>query len=356
MILPVLLLAASQSLRAQAPETVLLVVNRNDPVSVEIGKYYRQRRSVPPKNVCAIDAPLNQEEITWQMYLDHIEQPVSSCLAAAKLQEKVLYIALARSVPLRVVGGGVLWGSEVASVDSELTLLYGKLHGQAFPRAGTVPNPFFGKLDAVFRHPAFPIYLVTRLAGWDLDDTKRMIDRALAARNQGKFVFDLRGSSDDGDNWLRAAARQLPPDRVIIEDTGSVFRQQAAVIGYASWGSNDRRRTLRYLGFGWLAGALVSDYVSTNGRTLNPPLETWLFPASFVGSTQSLSADYIREGATGSTGNVFEPFLTGSARPDYLFPAYFSGRNLAESYYLSVPFLSWQGIILGDPLCTLGKP
>ena len=33
--------------------------------------------------------------------------------------------------------------------------------------------------DAPFRHSAFPIYLVTRLAGYDLADVKAMIDRSL---------------------------------------------------------------------------------------------------------------------------------------------------------------------------------
>ena len=43
-------------------------------------------------------------------------------------------------------------------------------------------------------------------------------------------------------------------------------------------------------------------------------------------------------------------------RPDLLLPAYYSGRNLAESYYLAMRSLSWQNIVLGDPLCSLGKP
>jgi hypothetical protein len=43
-------------------------------------------------------------------------------------------------------------------------------------------------------------------------------------------------------------------------------------------------------------------------------------------------------------------------RPDYLLPAYYQGRTLAESYYQALPLLSWQGVVLGDPLCSLGKP
>src|ERR1039457_6826298 len=90
-ILPLLLLAASQSLHAQTAENVLLVVNRNDPLSVQIGDYYRERRGIPPQNVCWIDSFLNLEEITWQMYLDGAEQPIAACLASPAIQEKVLY-------------------------------------------------------------------------------------------------------------------------------------------------------------------------------------------------------------------------------------------------------------------------
>src|SRR5204863_243570 len=39
-------------------------------------------------------------------------------------------------------------------------------------------------------------------------------------------------------------------------------------------------------------------------------------------------------------------------RPQILFPAYLSGFNLAESFYLAMPFLSWQDIVVGDPLCA----
>jgi len=69
-----------------------------------------------------------------------------------------------------------------------------------------------------------------------------------------------------------------------------------------------------------------------------------------------LTADYIHDGATAATGHVFEPYLSTCPRPNYLLPAYCSGRTLAESYYLSLPVLSWQNVMVGDPLCQLGKP
>jgi uncharacterized protein (TIGR03790 family) len=248
-------------------------------------------------------------------------------------------------------------------VDSELALLYGKMTGAKFPRAGGVANPFFMQRDAPFQHPRFPIYLVTRLAAWDLADVKAMIDRSLAARNRGKFVIDAGLGKGDGDNWLRAAAALLPAARVTLDETGSVLYDCRDVIGYASWGANDSARKRRWLGFQWLPGAIATEFVSTDARTLKRPPETWTFgeswddPAHMFGtSAQGLSADYIHEGATGVSGNAYEPLLRGCARPDYLLPAYYKGRTLAESYYLALPFLSWQGVVLGDPLCSLGKP
>ena len=84
-------------------------------------------------------------------------------------------------------------------------------------------------------------------------------------------------------------------------------------------------------------------------------MSDWQSPAKWwKGSPQSLTADYLEEGASAATGHVGEPYLGYTPRPDLLFPAYLSGRNLAESFYLSIPALSWQNIIIGDPLMTLG--
>jgi uncharacterized protein (TIGR03790 family) len=356
-----LLLATLPALHAQTGQQVLLVVNRSDAVSRQVGDYYRSRRSVPLMNVCALQSRAG-EEITWETYVVQIERPIAACLEKNGLRERILYIALTMGVPLKIQGGGSRMSAEYASVDSELTLLYGKMKGAAFVHRGVVPNPFFMQRDAPFRHPQFPIYLVTRLAAYDLAGVKAMIDRSLAARNRGKFVLDLNAPDGDGNRWLETAAMLLPRERVVVDATAKVLYGQKDVIGYASWGSNDGNRKRRWLGFEWLPGAIATEFVSTNARTLKRPPEDWNLTTYedrrhfFAGSPQSLTADLIQDGATGASGNTYEPLLTGCVRPDYLLPAYYQGRNLAESYYLALPFLSWQGVVLGDPLCSLGKP
>src|ERR1035437_7503740 len=175
----------------------------------------RPPRAVPPKTVCAIETT-GDEKIQWGVYEQQIERPIGDCLKRAGLVEKVLYIVTTMGVPLKVDGPGARDLAEHASVDSELALLYGKLKGQRYPRTGGVRNPFFMRRDSAFQHPAFPIYLVTRLAAYDLADVQSMIDRSLEARNRGKFVIDLQSEKDEpGNDWLRTAAMLLPARRVV---------------------------------------------------------------------------------------------------------------------------------------------
>jgi len=349
------------ALHAQTADQVLIVVNRQSPASREIGDYYMKKRGVPLANLCTIGTKPD-EEIARDVYEREVRTPIGTFLKQHGLTEKILYIVTTAGVPLKIAGNGDGVRNTAASVDSELTLLYGRLHGAAVSLPGAVVNPFFGRRDAPFRHPQFPMYLVTRLDAYDMAEMKGLVDRALLARNTGKFVIDTRASNKtDGNQWLRTAALLLPKNRVILDDSAAVVRNQKDVIGYASWGSNDKDRKQRFLHFQWLPGAIVTEFVSGDGRTFKRPPDTWQLgkwsdpKTYFEGAPQTLSADYIHEGATGVSGQVYEPYLMFCPRPEYILPAYFEGRTLAESYYLGIPGLSWMDIVIGDPLTRL-KP
>lgn len=351
--------ALAPALLAQTPEQVLVVVNRRSLVSRQIGEYYLHKRDIPLANLCTIDTAAD-ETIERPVYNREIEAPISLFLRKNGLQERIFYIVLTSGVPLRINGPGEEFRVEAASVDSELTLLYSRLHGVKVPLPGPAHNPFFGHRNAPFRHPAFPMYLVTRLDGYNLTDMKALVDRGLNARNTGKFVIDLKHfDSTNGNQWLRAAALLLPPGRVVLDDSATVIANAQDVIGYASWGSNDPNRKHRMLHMKWLPGAIATEFVSTDARTFRQPpanweLGTWGDKGSwFAGAPQALAADYIHEGATGASGQVFEPYLAFCPRPDFVLPAYYSGRTLAESFYLGIPGLSWMNVVIGDPLVRL---
>lgn len=353
------LTATAAALLAQSPENVLVVINQNSPLSRSIGEYYALKRAIPLANLCRLPLPVS-EEISRQQYDQTIAKPLAAFLKSRRLQEKILYIVTTGGVPLRIAGDRDGPGSNISAVDSELTLLYAEMHGQGHVLYGYVPNPYFGKTGVRFTHPAVPIYLVTRLAAYDFPEVKRIIDRALAARNRGKFVIDLKSSDNEpGNNWLRDAARKLPRDRVVLDETDKVLLDEKDVIAYAGWGSNDRNRRQRFLHFQWLPGAIMTEFVSTNARTFARPPDSWTIgtwadqKTWFAGAPQTLTADYLHEGATGASGHVYEPYLHLTPRPDFVLPAYAQGRNLAESFYLGIPGLSWMNVVIGDPLCAL---
>jgi uncharacterized protein (TIGR03790 family) len=354
-----LLLSAASGLLAQTPDQVLVVENRRSATSHQIGEYYRQKRDIPLANLCLIDtAP--DETIERPVYEKEIEGPVGVFLKKQGLQEKILYIVLTSGVPLRINGPGDGIRSEESSVDSEMTLLYQRLRGAVIPLAGPMNNPFFRQRDTPFRHPLFPMYLVTRLDGYNMADMQALVDRGLQARNRGRFVIDLKArETDEGNQWLRTAALMLPQDRVILDESAKVLTGIEDVIGFASWGSNDTDRKQRFLHFKWLPGAIATEFVSSDARTFRPPpadweIGTWAVRQGwYAGSPQSLTADYIHEGATGASGQVFEPYLAFCPRPDFVLPAYYSGRTLAESFYMGIPGLSWMNVVIGDPLARL---
>jgi uncharacterized protein (TIGR03790 family) len=360
----ILALLICASALAQGPENVLLVVNQDSKVSKAVGAYYRSRRKISALQVCSIRT-WDEEEIDRAIFDKEIRRPILGCLERGKLQDRVLYIVLTKGVPLKIKAAEQ--PDDHASVDSELTLLYQDLLGKRRVLPGSAPNPYFagnrGGNLVRFSHRDFPIYLVTRLDGYDLGDVRAVIDRSLAPSREGRFVLDLSYNDNaTGNNWLRETAEKLqeagiPSSRILL-DTSQVFVTGVHdVLGYASWGSNDHADPSRFLNNTWVNGALLAEFVSTDARSFEKPPKKWTIgkwsdpPVTFfAGSPQSLIADYIHEGVTGAAGYVYEPYLQACVRPQYLFPAYVGGLNLAESFYSAIPSLSWQTIVVGDPL------
>lgn len=332
----------------EGEDRILVIVNTNSAISQAVGDYYLSKR--PAAHVCHIAAPA-AETIQRSDYDDAIKATIEDYLTTNSLDDSIYYIVTTKGVPLRISAAS---GDDNASVDSELALLF-----RSYTLASRFSNPYYGA-DARFDR-SYNIYLVTRLTGYETDDdsdgipddVKSLIDRGIApARNPaGTFVLDVDptrdgGSYQMGNDWMRDAATGLAAGSFdcTLDETTTFVTGQSSVIGYCSWGSNDNNcPPVPYsLGNTWLAGAIATTYVSTNAR-------------SFQTGTpygQSLVADLIAEGVTGANGHVYEPYLDACSHPDLLFDRYTSGFNLAESYYCSIPYLSWQNVIVGDPLCA----
>jgi uncharacterized protein (TIGR03790 family) len=361
-------LSAASMAAGQTGANVLVVANQNSPDSVRVGDAYAAARAVPQDQMLRIATDATADEIDRTAYDRDIQAPIADWLSRHSAQDRILYIVLTKGVPLRIKGTAGRDGT-MSSVDSELTLLYRRIAGGNALVGGPIANPYYAAdhpLETArrFSRADQDIYLVTRLDGFTVDDALALIGRASKATAVGKVVLDQKAGLSDtgGDQWLKAAADWMTAhgfgDRLVLESTTRSTSGEPEVIAYYSWGSNDPAITSRHLNLGFVPGAIAGQFVSTDARTFHEPradwkLGTWADRASYyAGSPQSLVGDLIRDGVTGASAYVAEPYLDATVRPNLLFPAYLSGFNLAESFYLAMPSLSWQGVVLGDPLCA----
>ena len=364
-----LLLAAMASVprlaRAQGPESVLVVCNEAVPGSLDVATRYVAARKVPADQLLRIKTS-TAPQVSLAQFEREIQSPIALWLATRGAQDRILYIVLTRGVPLRVAGTPGRTGTS-ASVDSELALLYRRMTGVTTAPNGPVPNPYFlgnGGIDAAkpFSHAIADIYLVTRLDGFSVADALGLIDRGIAPATDGRFLLDgAPASADVRNTWFETAATRLSArglgERVVHDETSRALTRETGVLGYASWGSNDPGLAVRYPELQFVNGGLASMFLSSDARTFVEPPEPWkpgraTVARTHAGSTQTLIGDFVRGGVTGVAGNVAEPFLDGTVRPDVLFPSYAAGFNLAEAFYLATPYLSWQTVVVGDPLCA----
>jgi uncharacterized protein (TIGR03790 family) len=352
---------------AQSAENVAVIINDNDPVSRQVGEYYTRARGIPAANVIHLKTS-TEDTIAYAAFVATIQQPIAAALSRARLEDQILYLVLTKGIPLRIAGTTGQDGT-MASVDSELTLLYRRLVGQSVFTRGRIDNPYFlGTPDIrearPFTHRDYDIYLVSRLDAFTVEDALRLIDRGKSPETDGKIVLDQRDAlvNRTGEDWLTLAASRLIAaghgDRVILETSPKPARGIKPVLGYYSWGSTDAQNRVRNVELDFAPGALAATFVATDARSFHEPPANWV-PTNdptnratwFAGSAQSLVGDLIRAGVTGAAGHVAEPYLESAVKPEILFLAYLSGFNLVESFYLAIPHLSWQTVVIGDPLC-----
>jgi hypothetical protein len=153
---------------------------------------------------------------------------------------------------------------------------------------------------------------------------------------------DLGGIHPDGDRWLEAVVKQLDGlgFDTEVERTPATYaagaRMDAPVL-YFGWYAGDINGPFALPGFQFPPGAIAMHIHSYSARTLRSTTAGWTGPL-------------IARGATATVGNVFEPYLQLTHHPDLLLRALARGATLADAAYYALPALSWQAILIGDPL------
>jgi uncharacterized protein (TIGR03790 family) len=361
-------------------ERVLVIENAQSSVSMQIAKYYMEKRGAKKRlSIRCVDSALSAEGETmdYSVYREAVEKPLREYLAN---DSKIDFIVLTKGIPLRLSNAPVGFAPGRPSLDSciaaldyfdrtdriRTVIVENDLKGTAYM------NRYWNSTER-FSHVKHGGYLVTRLDGYTAASAMALVDSSLAgetAKPTGPILLDSMPIAEPVDaskvplspfrdgikdmetileigwnEWnvdLFAANSQLKRAGVPVEydRSGDFIGHKQGLMGYASWGSNDAKYVAEnYLSLRFAPGAIAETAVSTGARTFLP-----------TAGGQSLIADLVEARVTGVKGYCDEPFLLAVASPSVLFDRYTSGWTLAESYYAASRFIGWEDIIIGDPL------
>jgi uncharacterized protein (TIGR03790 family) len=342
-------------LLALQPTEVLVLANRNVKEGMALARYYIFKRNIPLKNLLILQTE-TQESCSREIYNLEIRDRVRSFLKNYQGKKKIRCLAVIYGLPLKIRSiptDKAAAANTRAAVDSELALLL----IDDYPLAGWVTNPFFsGNLAITTFHPKKDeVLMVSRLDGPNPATVKRLIDDSLSTEKlglTGRAYFDARWPKPiltknlSGyklyDASLHKAANQVQKSRhlpVTVNDREELFQAgdcpSAAL--YCGWYS-----LAHYIdAFTWKRGAIAYHIASSECVSLRP------------GKQALWCRSLLKDGVAATVGPVNEPYVQGFPLPDRFFSHLtYDYLTLAESYFFSLPYLSWQMVLVGDPLYT----
>ncbi len=382
-----------------APEEVAVLVNENSSDSVKIGELYLTLRNVPKANLVKIRVE-DREHITREKYNELIARPLKNALKELQLKGvNIRCIVTTYGVPLRVGAqrppeytaeevdkykiakeqkeqnlvrlreevkdkkelrkemkslnveindlrmkiNHLTGRNTIAAVDSEIALVL----ASKYDLVGWKQNPEFLYNKARSGNKPERILIVSRidaptpeLAG-NLVRTSVEVEKAGLS---GRVYLDARGKTGNDaysqfDDSIRRTAGIVQKSAlpVVLDNEDKLFGPGEAPMAalYCGWYSLGK-----YVdAFDWVKGAVGYHVASSEAVSLhNPKSRYWV-------------KSMIEDGVAATLGPVTEPYLTAFPPPVLFFPLLMSGRyTLGEVYVMSSPFVSWQMILVGDPL------
>ncbi len=372
---------------ATAEET-LVVINERMSGARAIAEYYMKRREIPKDRLLVTSLPLS-ETIDRDQYETKLMFPVRKKIADLKRETRINAVVLVYGVPLKIrpplvdndtatmigklktqknqlLGDGdtpqtdkqqikeldkridSLSGTDTrAAVDSELMLV----KATDYQLTGWIENPYFIGFQGAPRIPGKDdVLIVARLDGPDEKTVYRIIDDALEAEKsglKGTAYFDARwpmpkerptnGYALWDASLHKAADITAKRMKVKLDHQSALFPEGSAPDAalYSGWYS-----LAKYVdSFSWVRGAVGYHIASAECSTLkDPDSKVWCM-------------QMLQHGVAATIGPVYEPYVQGFPLPELFFAALTEGYlNLGESYLISLPYISWQMVLIGDPL------
>lgn len=395
-------LTASAAVQAGgSPETTLLVVNADSPLSLAVANEYIRLRALPERQVLWLKNIPTVDTIEIETFRKRILEPIRAHITATGLEAEIDLIAYSAGFPY-----AVNFRSDAAAnglTKDRYRGDAGSLTGMTFfareVLAGRVgylslrANHYFRPLEAdpssasAPKHPqSAPFPAATRVVqphtrGFRAQYRWASVPGHQPAASDGRYYLSvmlgytgLRGNSlPEITHYLRRATSSdgTRPDgtvymmenrnirgrvrRHLFESTATALikrGRRAEILTQGRNGQNGREPKHKTDIIGLVAGARSFSWEHADSHFLPGAIaESFTsYGGHFAHSSQTKLTEFLRLGAVGSSGAVREPYAILEKFPlPQLHVHYADGSSLAEAFYQSVAN-PYQLLVVGDPL------
>lgn len=298
-----------------------VIVNDDDPDSVAIAAYYRDRRDIPAANLIHVRFKPGRSTLSREEFVN--------------LKRRV-----DRKTPKQVQAYALTWAQPYRVDCMSITAAFAFGFDPAFCASSckpTRPSPYFN--SGVAR--PFDVHKIRpamSLAAASVAEAKRLIDRGIASDGSNPAGTAYLVSTSDkarnvraaGYDALRARMQRIIPTEIVeanaLENRPDVMFYFTGLTHVPMLDSNT-----------FLPGA-IGDHLTSAGGDL-------------FGGGQMSSLAWLQAGATGSYGAVVEPcnYPAKFPAPAVVMAHYLQGETLIEAYWKSVR-MPGQGLFIGEPL------
>lgn len=356
---------------------VVVVYNSSDVESRTIAEQYAKFRGISSDFLLGLPLP-GDESVSREVYQSRIEEPIRLFLSdrelvsisAEKLADgsgrpeltgdyKIRYLVLCRGIPYKILNQSGVIGEGAAArlkggmrrneacVDNELAVLPLRVIQPAIN--GNIGNPVYQESDPDAIHPLQGVLMVGRLDGPDLKTCLGLIEKVRNAEKRGlwgRVYIDHRGIENGrywlGDRWMKNAI-EASWERglwVEVEGTESLFPSEylmSDALFYSGWYAGNPVGAFKSGGVEFVDGAIAYHLHSFSGSNIRDGEKRWVGPL-------------LKAGASVVLGTVHEPYLEFTPNVGVFWDRLLSGFTVGEAAYASMNSLSWQTILIGDPM------
>ena len=313
-------------------QQIAVIVNDQDPLSLQIAEYYQTARNIPPENIIHVSFATGNDYMNAESFED-------------------IYKSVLENTPEKVQGYVLTWMKPYRVGCMSITMAFATGYDPEFcPKKiqgikCKIPknNPFYAQ-HGVKPWDGYKLRPTMLLAAESFDSARRLIDRGVASDSLNPHGTAYLLSTSDKSRNVRAAKyddtrKNWYSSKLNIEVLNQDFIQNKNDVMFYFTG---KAKVPHLDTLSFLPGAVADHLTSFGGRMKS---------AGTGGQMSSLR--WLEAGATGSYGTIYEPCNFPQKFPDtdVFLDYYLFGESLLFSYWKSVQWPS-EGLFIGEPLAS----